>query len=208
MKKTSLLGICLAAAVGAAVALGIAHFADWSRDRQPAIGVSSTPVNRDARSGTSYAPVVKKAAPSVVNIFTTRFIKERPNPFQNDPFFRQFFGARSGGPRKEQSLGSGVIVSADGYILTANHVVAEADEIKVAVPGNKNEFIAKVIGKDSATDVAVLKISATGLPAVTLADSDQLEVGDTVLALGNPFGIGQTVTMGMVSATEIERAHV
>ena len=200
MKKTSLLGICLAAAVGAAVALGIAHFADWGRDRQPAIGVSSTPVNRDARSGTSYAPVVKKAAPSVVNIFTTRFIKERPNPFQNDPFFRQFFGARSGGPRKEQSLGSGVIVSADGYILTANHVVAEADEIKVAVPGNKNEFIAKVIGKDSATDVAVLKISATGLPAVTLADSDQLEVGDTVLALGNPFGIGQTVTMGIVSA--------
>jgi serine protease Do len=151
--------------------------------------------------------VVKKAAPSVVNIFTARFIKERPrmNPLLNDPFFRQFFGGPNPGDlrertRKEQSLGSGVIVSPDGYVLTANHVVADADEIKVAIPGEKKEFTARVVGKDPATDVAVLKIQASGLAAITLADSDQLEVGDVVLAIGNPFGIGQSVSMGIVSA--------
>ena len=128
------------------------------------------------------------------------------NPFMNDPFFRQFFGNQFQGDdrertRKEQALGSGVIVSADGYILTANHVVADADEVKVSIADSKKEYTAKIIGKDRATDVAVLKISANNLPAVTLADSDQLEIGDVVLALGNPFGIGQTVTMGIVSAT-------
>ena len=207
MKRISLFGICTAAVVGAVAVLAVSHFNLWAQDNSPAIRVSATPVNRDARLGTSYAPVVKKAAPSVVNIFTTRFIKERQrhNPMMDDPFFRQFFGGQMPQgddrerTRKEQSLGSGVIVSADGYILTANHVVAEADEIKVAVPGNKKEFTAKVIGKDSATDIAVLKISASGLPAVTLADSEQLEVGDIVLAIGNPFGVGQTVTMGIVS---------
>jgi serine protease Do len=196
--------------VGAAVVLGVSHLTSWGRDGQPqpAFSVSTTPVNRDPRLGTGYAPVVKKVAPSVVNIYSTRFVKERPmqNPFMNDPFFRQFFGNQMPGDnrertRKEQSLGSGVIVSADGYILTANHVVAEADEVKVSIGDNKKEYTAKVIGKDRATDVAVLKIQANNLPAVTLADSDQLEIGDVVLALGNPFGIGQTVTMGIVSAT-------
>ncbi|MEI6076486.1 MAG: DegQ family serine endoprotease [Verrucomicrobiota bacterium] len=174
---------------------------------QPQFTVSTTHVNRD-RPGTSYAPVVKKVAPSVVNIYSTRFIKERPmrNPFMNDPFFRQFFGNQFQGDdrertRKEQALGSGVIVSADGYILTANHVVADADEVKVSIADSKKEYTAKIIGKDRATDVAVLKISANNLPAVVLADSDQIEIGDVVLALGNPFGIGQTVTMGIVSAT-------
>jgi serine protease Do len=142
-----------------------------------------------------------------VNIFTSRTIKERPmrNPMMNDPFLRQFFGDQYPGndrelSRKERSLGSGVIVSVDGYILTANHVVAEADEIKVALADNKKEYTARVIGKDKATDIAVLKIDANNLPAVTLADSDQLEIGDLVLALGNPFGVGQSVTMGIVSA--------
>jgi serine protease Do len=198
----------LAAVVGGVAVFSAFHFTCWAKDGQPAFTVSSTPVNRDARLGTSYAPVVKKVAPSVVNIYSTRFIKERPrrNPMFNDPLFRQFFGDRfqpgddRERTRKEQGLGSGVIVSPDGYILTANHVVAEADEIKVAVPGNKTEFTAKVIGKDSATDIAVLKIQTNNLPAVTLADSDQLEVGDIVLAVGNPFGIGQTVTLGIVSA--------
>ena len=198
----------LAVALGAAAVLTVSHFTLWGRDNQPAFAVSTAPVNRDARLGTSFAPIVKKAAPSVVNIFSTRFIKERAvqNPFQNDPFFRQFFGDqnRRGGDRertrKEQALGSGVIVSPDGYILTANHVVADADEVKVSIADNKKEYIAKVIGKDKATDIAVLKIQAANLPAVTLADSDQIEVGDVVLALGNPFGVGQTVTMGIVSA--------
>ena len=192
---------------GAAVVLAVSHFNSWGREAQPLFSVSATPVNRDPRLGTSYAPIVKKVAPSVVNIYSTRFVKERPmqNPFLNDPFFRQFFGNQFPGDtrertRKEQSLGSGVIVSADGYILTANHVVAEADEVKVSIADSKKEYTAKIIGKDRATDVAVLKIQAVNLPAVTLADSDQLEIGDVVLALGNPFGIGQTVTMGIVSA--------
>jgi len=126
------------------------------------------------------------------------------NPLMADPLFRQFFGGQLGGERdltrKEQSLGSGVIVTSDGYILTANHVVAEADEVKVSVNGDKREYPARIIGKDALSDVAVLKIDATGLPAITLGDSDQIEVGDVVLAIGNPFGVGQTVTMGIVSA--------
>ncbi len=198
-----------AGVVGAALVLSISHFTSWGRDGQPVFNVSATPIDRDARLGTSFAPIVKKVAPSVVNIYSTRFIKEQPmrNPMFADPFFRQFFGNQfpSEGDdrertRKEQSLGSGVIVSADGYILTANHVVADADEVKVSIADNKKEYTAKIIGKDSATDIAVLKINANNLPAVTLADSDQLEVGDMVLALGNPFGVGQTVTMGIVSA--------
>ncbi len=197
----------LAAAFGVAALLTVSHLTSWGRDTQPGFAVSTTPVNRDARAGTSYAPIVKKVAPSVVNIYSTRFIKERPmvNPLMNDPFFRQFFGNQFQGDdrertRKEQSLGSGVIVSPDGYILTANHVVAEADEVKVSIGNSKKEYTAKIIGKDKATDIAVLKISANNLPSVTLSDSDQLEVGDIVLALGNPFGVGQTVTMGIVSA--------
>jgi serine protease Do len=197
----------LAATVSVATVLTVSHLTSWGRDTQPGFAVSSAPINRDARLGTSYSPVVKKVAPSVVNIYSTRFIKERPvmNPFMNDPFFRQFFGNQFQGDdrertRKEQSLGSGVIVSPDGYILTANHVVADADEVKVSIGNNKKEYTAKIIGKDKATDIAVLKISANNLPSVTLADSDQLEVGDIVLALGNPFGVGQTVTMGIVSA--------
>jgi serine protease Do len=200
-----------AVVTGTAAILLVSHLTVWSKDKDvlPAFTVSSTPINRDAGLGNSYAPIVKKVAPSVVNIYSTRFIKERimRNPMMNDPFFRQFFGGQmppDGNDRertrKEQSLGSGVIVSPDGYILTANHVVADADEIKVAIPGNKTEYTAKVIGKDQPTDVAVLKIEADNLPSVTLADSDQLEVGDVVLALGNPFGVGQTVTKGIVSA--------
>ena len=127
------------------------------------------------------------------------------NPLLNDPFFRQFFGDQFPNDdrertRREQSLGSGVIVSPDGYILTANHVVDGADEIKVSIGEDKTEYAAKVIGTDPPTDVAVLKIDAKDLPAITLADSDQLEVGDVVLAIGNPYGLGQTVTMGIVSA--------
>jgi serine protease Do len=124
----------------------------------------------------------------------------------NDPFLRRFFGPdmeQRGNhtmTRKEQSLGSGVIVSPDGYILTANHVIDGADEIKVALASGGKEFTAKVIGSDPPTDIGVLKISAQDLPAITIADSDKLEVGDVVLAIGNPFNVGQTVTMGIISA--------
>ena len=130
-------------------------------------------------------------------------------PFFDDPFFRRFFGSPFGDnegrrqPRtfKERSLGSGVIVTKDGYILTNNHVVDGADEIKVARDKDKKQFTAKVVGRDPRTDIAVLKIDAKDLPFIMFADSDKIDVGDVVLALGNPFGIGQTVTMGIVSAT-------
>ena len=177
-----------------------------AKDSPANIKVETTPVDRDAKLGTSFAPVIKKVAPSVVNIYTTRYVKERSvqNPLLNDPFFRQFFGDQAPDSEeqthRELSLGSGVVVSPDGYILTANHVVEGADEIKVRTADNKKQFTARLVGRDRATDVAVIKIDSTDLPAVTLADSDQLEVGDVVLAIGNPFNVGQTVTMGIVSA--------
>jgi len=195
------------AILGALAMVFLFHFTLLGKGTGPSINVDTTAIARDVKPATSFAPIVKKAAPSVVNIYTSRTVKVRQmrSPLQDDPFFRQFFGdqlpddghART---RKERSLGSGVIVSPDGYILTANHVVEGADEVKVAIDENKKEFTAKVIGTDPQTDVAVLKIDATDLSAITLGDSDQLEVGDVVLAIGNPFGVGQTVTMGIVSA--------
>ena len=196
--------------LAAALAISIVfHLTSWGKDAGPAIKIDTTALERSPQLGTSFAPVVKKAAPSVVNIYSTHIIHMRPfrNPFFNDPFFRQFFGDRFGPndnreiTRRQQSLGSGVIISPDGYILTANHVVEGADEIKVAVgDSDSKKFTAKVVGTDPPTDVAVLKIDAKDLPAITLGDSDQLEVGDVVLAIGNPFGVGQSVTMGIISA--------
>ena len=185
--------------------LALFYFTAWAKDPAPSINVDTTPIVRDAKTVNSFAPVVKKAEPSVVNIFSTQIIHER---LLRRPFFRQFFGDPSdqgGGDqrditRRERSLGSGIIISPDGFILTANHVVEGMDEIKVTIPGGKTEYTARVVGTDPPTDVAVLKIDATGLSAITLGDSDQLEVGDVVLAIGNPFGIGQSVTMGIVSA--------
>ncbi len=192
---------------GALALVAIFHLTLWGKGTEPVIRVETTPVNRDAKLGASFASVVKKAAPSVVNIYTTRVIHMRlfRSPLLNDPFFRQFFGDQFGSygsrevTRKNKSLGSGVIVSPDGYILTANHVVDGADEVKVKV-GDKKEYTAKVVGLDPPTDVAILKIDAKDLLAITLADSAQLEIGDIVLAIGNPFGLSQTVTMGIISA--------
>ncbi|MGA2852563.1 MAG: Do family serine endopeptidase [Verrucomicrobiota bacterium] len=184
------------------------YFTAWARETAPAIKIDSTPIVRDARAVTSFAPVVKKAAPSVVNIFSTHIVHLRRNRAFDDPFFRQFFGDPSaqdnGTPRERirriQSLGSGIIISPDGFILTANHVVDGMDEIKVAIPDSKTEYTAKIVGNDPVTDVAVLKIDGKNLPAITFGDSDQLEVGDVVLAIGNPFRVGRSVTMGIVSA--------
>lgn len=152
----------------------------------------------------SFAKAIERAAPSVVYVYTTKRVRiERPFfPFFDDPFFRRFFGLPEipSQPleREEHGLGSGVIVTEDGYILTNNHVIEGADEIEVRT-GEKS-YKAKVIGTDPATDVAILKVEATGLPAITLTDSDNLKVGDIVLAIGNPFGLDRTVTMGIVSA--------
>lgn len=176
--------------------------------------VDESPVQRDKQMVTSFSSVVEKVSPSVVKVYTTFAAKKgRPaamNPFSDDPMFRRFFGEpmdpeglRRMPQPKQQGLGSGVIVSKDGYILTNNHVVENADEVRVQVGESGDEYTAKVVGTDPKTDIALLKIDARdkSFPAVTTANSDQLLVGDVVLAVGNPFGIGQTVTMGIVSAT-------
>ncbi len=190
----------------------------------PHFNIQEGAITRDSRGVTSFSPVIKRAAPSVVNIYSTRTVKLRRMPMTPfmDPF-RQFFGDgtddqpealpgpnRRGGNRRsqgqtmhEQSLGSGVIVSPEGYILTANHVVdgADPDGVKVSLASGGKEISARIVGTDPQTDVAVLKIDGDKLPPITLADSDKIEVGDVVMAIGNPFGVGQTVTMGIVSAT-------
>jgi serine protease Do len=153
----------------------------------------------------SFGSVVKQVAPSVVNIYTAKTVRENTRVPMDDAFLRQFFGLPGGfqsvpRERREQSLGSGVIVTGDGYILTNNHVVESADEIKVALSDDKTIYDATVVGTDPQTDVAVIKVEARNLPAITVTDSDRLEVGDVVLAIGNPFGVGQAVTMGIVSA--------
>ncbi len=148
------------------------------------------------------APIVKRVAPAVVNVSTTGHVTMQQNPFFNDPFFQQFFGGMPNQPvqRNFQALGSGVIVdAADGYILTNNHVIEHADKITVTLSDNRS-FKAKVIGRDPETDIAVLKIDAKNLTQIPLGDSDALQVGDFVIAIGNPFGLNQTVTAGIVSA--------
>src|ERR1700681_46204 len=173
------------------------------------VQVDNNPLTRDMKEGNSFALIVKKVAPSVVKISVT--MKGANNPLANSDmdFFRRFFGEdgmKQMNPGKlhvptEHGLGSGVIVSADGYILTNNHVVNNASEIQVALNDGR-QFTAKVIGSDPKTDVALIRIKADNLPALTLTDSDKIEVGDVVLAIGNPFGIGQTVTKGIVSAKD------
>ena len=153
-------------------------------------------------STSSYAEAVEKAAPAVVNIFTQKLITERVHPLMDDPLFRHFFGDNQGSSRQrlESSLGSGVIISSEGYILTNNHVIEAADEIEVALRDGRTAS-AKIVGTDPDTDLAILKIDAPQLQSITLGHSKQLRVGDVVLAIGNPFGVGQTVTSGIVSAT-------
>ena len=151
----------------------------------------------------SYAPVVQKAAPSVVNVYAAKIVENR-NPFMDDPFFRRFFGGGGGGMPREQvqrSLGSGVIVDGSGLVMTNNHVIEGASEVKIAL-ADKREFEAEVLLKDARTDLAVLRVKdgREKFTAIDLGNSDELQVGDVVLALGNPFGVGQTVTHGIVSA--------
>ena len=153
-------------------------------------------------STTSYADAVEKAAPAVVNIFTQKLVTERVHPLMEDPLFRHFFGDNQGSTRQrlESSLGSGVIISPEGYILTNNHVIEAADEIQVALRDGRTA-VARIVGTDPETDLAILKIELAELQPITLGHSQQLRVGDVVLAIGNPFGVGQTVTSGIVSAT-------
>src|SRR5580693_5372459 len=200
-------GSALSLATGFALSNG--EDANGTKNAPLNVQVDNSPLTRDVKEGNSFAPIVKKVAPSVVKIFVT--MKGANNPLANSDmdFFRRFFGedgSRQMNPGQlhvptEHGLGSGVIVSPDGYILTNNHVVNNATEIQVALNDGR-QFTAKVIGSDPKTDVALIRIKADNLPALTLADSDKIEVGDVVLAVGNPFGIGQTVTKGIVSAKD------
>ncbi|CAK0763047.1 putative periplasmic serine endoprotease DegP-like [uncultured Gammaproteobacteria bacterium] len=165
----------------------------------------STPANREQIT-LSFAPVVKRAAPAVVNVFTKKVVREQAmGPLFDDPIFRRFFGGESpfGAPRErvQNSLGSGVIVAADGLVVTNHHVIKGSDQITVVL-ADRREFEATLVNDDERTDIALLRIKVRGekLPYLELRDSDELEVGDLVLAIGNPFGVGQTVTSGIVSA--------
>ena len=189
----------------------------WSGGQELRIATSSADDTGDASAGIiqrsrTFVAVAKQAKASVVNVSSTRKAsKGQSAPFSDDPLFRRFFGEefdrRFRQPRdfRQQGLGSGVIVSADGHIVTNNHVVEQADEIEVSL-ADKRKFKAKVVGTDPKSDLAVLKIEAAGLPTLRWADSTRLEVGEFVLAVGNPFGLDQTVTMGIVSA--VGRANV
>lgn len=195
--------------------LVIAGFFAWQQYQKPKAPVASDgikmpaekvePLINTTRTGgvVSYSAAVKVAAPAVVNIFTTQKVKQLDHPLLNDPAFREFFGNQIPDQfsqnKNENSLGSGVIVRPDGYILTNNHVIAQADQIVVALQDGRRA-VAKVIGTDPDTDLAVIKIELEKLPVLPFKLSGN-EVGDVVLAIGNPFGVGQTVTQGIVSAT-------
>ena len=207
----SILGRPKTAAVTMVLALGLGGLAIAAADHviNPPATFKFASADEPA-SRTSFAPVVKKVLPSVVTVTSARMVK---TGFQGGddgipPMFRQFFGdqGNGGGPsrmprqQREQGLGSGVIVSPNGYILTNNHVVDHATTVTVIMP-DKREYKAQVVGTDPKTDIAVLKVDAGSLEPITIGDSDKVQVGDYVLAVGNPFGVGKTVTMGIVSAT-------
>jgi Do/DeqQ family serine protease len=148
----------------------------------------------------SYAPIVQRAAPTVVNVYAAKTVVAQ-NPFGDDPIFRRFFGQQGGGEQVQRSLGSGVLVDASGLVVTNNHVIEGADQVKVSL-ADKREFEAEMVLKDTRSDLAVLRLKAPGerFPVIEFSDSDSLQVGDVVLAIGNPFAVGQTVTHGIVSA--------
>lgn len=193
-----------------ALSVGLTLAACSSPMRPPVTAVPSVPVVtppvrlppvRSEYRPPSLAPMLERIVPGVVNISTTSRVRVEVNPLFNDPFFRRFFGG-SPMPREQQrqSLGSGVIIdAARGYILTNHHVVANADQVTVTLM-DERQFAAKLVGSDADTDIAVIKITPDRLVAVPLGDSEALRVGDFVVAIGNPFGLGQTVTSGIVSA--------
>jgi serine protease Do len=169
------------------------------------VQVDPSPLLRGTGIVSSFSPIVDKVGPSVVTIYTTKTVKDSPNSMDN-PLLRRFFGLpdgpggdEGGGGGKVQGLGSGVIVSADGLILTNNHVAEAGDEILVRIGEHGHEYKAKLVGNDPTSDLALLRIDAKNLPVITFADSEQVKVGDVVLAVGNPFGFTNTVTMGIVS---------
>jgi serine protease Do len=200
-----------AAAVALAMALGIGGLAlaaaEHAFTNNPPTSLKLADPN-EGPSRTGFAPIVKKVLPTVVNVSSTKTLKtsnDLEGQLPDDDFFRQFFGGSLRGtpqmPRqqRERGLGSGVIVSPEGYILTNNHVVDGATDVKVTL-SDKRDFKARVVGADPKVDIAILKIDASDLPAIVIGDSSKIQIGDYALAVGNPFGVGKTVTMGIVSA--------
>jgi serine protease DegQ len=179
----------------------------WSARNSGVVTVRETVDEpRDRPQMGSLSSAAKKAMPSVVNIFTSKEVKVPRHPFMDDPLFRRFFGDQpDGDTQHSSSLGSGVIVGPEGYILTNHHVIEAADDIELALADGR-KAPARIVGTDPETDLAVVKVDLTGLPAVTFGSADKLSVGDMVLAIGNPFGVGQTVTMGIISA--LGRSHL
>jgi serine protease DegQ len=172
----------------------------WS-NRGNVVTIREAPPDAEAKKISSFSDAAKRAMPAVVNIYTTKEVKIQKHPFMDDPVFRHFFGEQfDAQTKKSANLGSGVIVSEQGYILTNSHVVEAADEIEVALADTRRAK-ARVVGSDPETDLAVLKIDLPTLPSILFGQSEQARVGDVVLAIGNPFGVGQTVTLGIISAT-------
>ncbi len=201
--------------VGLIIGLGISsnfnfHATGFGQDAK----ISQDSIEILSKTNKAMSEVAAAVKPSVVNVSSTKTIRTRgiQNPFFDDPFFRQFFGDGFGGfdrPRehKQSGMGSGVIVDKDGYIITNNHVIKDADEIKIKL-SDKREFKGKIVGSDPKTDLAVIKIDAKNLPAIRIGDSDSLKVGEIVIAIGNPFGLSQTVTSGIVSAISHYGIHL
>jgi Do/DeqQ family serine protease len=206
-KKTSIATAVLLAVFVVGCRRGSNESFQLTPGSQPASGANSASTSAPSGGTTmgtiSYADVVSKAAPAVVTIHSQRRVRQPQQfPFMNDPFFRQFFGERQTQPPPEQQrqgLGSGVIIDTNGYIITNHHVIDGAEQIKVDLYDNRS-LDAKLVGADPPSDLAVLKVDASNLPMLTLGDSDRMRVGDVVLAIGNPLGVGQTVTMGIISA--------
>jgi serine protease DegS len=180
----------------------IQRYPEWVGLPSLDVNLQQAPQTTTVQQGpVSYADAVTTAAPSVVNLYTTKVINKPSHPLFEDPQFRRFFGDNSPKQKRmESSLGSGVIMSPEGYLLTNNHVTTGADQIVVALKDGR-ETLARVIGSDPETDLAVLKIDLKNLPSITIGRSDNIRIGDVALAIGNPFGVGQTVTMGIISAT-------
>jgi serine protease DegQ len=175
--------------------------------RGAVVTVKEPPADAQGRANpASFSEAARKAMPAVVNIYTSQEVKRARHPFMDDPLFRYFFGEQpDAGPQRREGLGSGVIVSEQGYVLTNHHVVEAVDQIEIALADSR-KVPARVVGTDPETDLAVLKIDLQKLPAITFARAEQVRVGDFVLAIGNPFGIGQTVTLGIVSG--LGRSHL
>ena len=182
--------------------LVIQYYPQWVGLPTQDVQLRQAPIyNRSQEGPVSYARAVDLASPAVANLYSTKFSNKPNHPLFEDPQFRKFFGDNLPKQRRmESSLGSAVIMSSEGYLLTNNHVVSDADQIVVALKDGR-ETLARVIGSDPETDLAVLKIDLESLPSITLGRSDNIKIGDVTLAIGNPFGVGQTVTMGIISAT-------